>query len=474
MAGGKRWISEDEEYLRKNYAKLGARACADHLKRSVDSVKSHAYDLGIQKDVAWPKHEDNLLAKEYRTIGRVGCAKLLPGRSIAAVGARASFLGLTNDKRHMPTPAEREVIRTVYPQRGGRKKCAKLLPHLTPSAISHIAEKSGALQRRRKDWTDKEIRFLRRNYSHKGKNWCAQRLSGRTPNSIVVQARKLSLAVDPNSEYFKDWQARAAASKLGRPRPGARELLKSLRKEGRLPQPVQTPERRQRQSDMMRNRHAQYGNPNKGKSLSDETRRKMSAASLRMWKDPEFGAKMRTPERRAKRRQSSSENWIRSGRANENAYSRCRRGRRADLGEMFFRSGWEANYARILNLLKEENEIYHWVFEPNTLPFPVDRRPFSYTPDFMVWRRDDRDHCYVEYVEIKGQMDDLSKLKHRHMEQFYPDVKIRVIEEPEYKNLQTVFSPRIEKWEFDSSRYIAKRKAMRAQPPTAKKSSRPS
>jgi hypothetical protein len=458
MAGGRLWTPEEDGYLIENYIKLGRKACADHLKRPINGVKRRAYTLGIQANVAWPEREDNLLIEMYPKIGRAGCAKLLPGRTIASIGVRAGFLGLTNDKRHTPTPDEIEVIRTNYFQRGGRKICAQLLPHLTLSTISYVAEKLGVLQRGRKNWTDEENQLLRLNYASKGKHWCARQLSDRTPNSIVAQARKLGLAADPNSKYFKDWQARAAASKRGRSRPDSRERLKKLWEQGRVPQPVFTAERREKHAETMRAWHARHGNPNKGKSLSDETRQKMSVASQRMWKDPEFGAKMRTPERRAKRRQTSSENWIRSGRANENAYSRCRRGRRADLGEMFFRSGWEANYARILNLLKEENEIYHWVFEPNTLPFPVDSRPFSYTPDFMVWRSDDRDHCYVEYVEIKGQMDDLSKLKHSHMEQFYPNVKIRIIEEKEYRNLEMAFSPRIEKWEFDSSRYIAKRK----------------
>jgi NUMOD3 motif len=456
MAGGRLWTPEEDGYLIENYTKLGRNACADHLKRPINGVKCRAYTLGIQANVTWPEREDNLLVEMYPKIGRAGCAKLLPGRTIASIGVRAGFLGLTNDKRHAPTPNEIKVIRDNYKQRGGRKKCAELLPHLTPSAISHLAEKSGVLQRGRKDWTDEENQLLRFNYASKGKHWCAQQLSDRTPNSIVVQARKLGLATDPNSEYFKDWQARAAASKRGRPRPGASELMKKLREQGRLPQPVFTAERREKHAETMRAWHARHGNPNKGKSLSDETRRKMSVATQRRWNDPEYCAKMSTPERKQRRRQASSESWFRSGRANENAYSRCGGGRRADLGDMFFRSGWEANYARILNLQIEQGEIHRWEFEPDRFKFSVVKGPRSYTPDFKVWKQEGGD---FHYVEIKGWMDEKSRLKCHLMERFYPNVPIYIIGEKEYKNLQREFSSRIERWEFYSSRYVAKRKA---------------
>jgi hypothetical protein len=138
MAGGRLWTPEEDEYLIENYTKLGRKACADHLKRPINGVKCRAYTLGIQANVAWPEREENLLIEMYPKIGRAGCAKLLPGRTIVSIGARAGFLGLTNDKRHAPTPNEIEVIRANYLRRGGRKKCAQLLPHFTPSAISHL------------------------------------------------------------------------------------------------------------------------------------------------------------------------------------------------------------------------------------------------------------------------------------------------------------------------------------------------
>jgi hypothetical protein len=329
----------------------------------------------------------------------------------------------------------------------------------------------GVLQRARKDWTDEENELIKLNYSNRGKHWCAQHLPGRTVKAIYVQAKKLGLSSDRNSDYFKDWQGRAAASKRGRARPDSRERFKKLWEQGRVPRPIITAERRQKQADTMREWHTLHGNPNKGKKLSDEIKVKMVAASRRMWNDPDYRAKMTTPERRERRRQVSSENWIRSGRANENAYSRCSGGRRDDLGDMFFRSGWEANYARILNLLKAQGEIYRWEFEPDTFKFPVETRPFSYTPDFKIWRRKDGNHYYVE---VKGWMDPMSQIKDSHMKEFYPYVSILVIKQKEYTRLEADFSPKIEGWEFYSSRYIAKREATGTLPRTANRSSKTS
>jgi hypothetical protein len=457
MARGRVWTPEEDEYLIENYKELGRKACADHLGRPVNGVKCRAYELGIQADVAWTDREDKLLREKYPEIGRTGCAELIPGRSVAAVGARAGLLGLTSDKRRALTLEVIKVIRESYQQRGGRRICAQLLPHLTPCAISHAAERLSVLQRERKQWTDEEDQFLRLNYPNKGKVWCARQLPCRTAGALAARARTLDLTVDPSGEYFKEWQGRAAASKVGRSKPGQRELMADLWKKRRLPQPDFTSERRQKQSETMRAWHLRHGNPNKGKSLSCEVKLKMSAASRRMWSDPGYRAKMTSPERRERRRQASSDAWFRSGRLSENAYSRCNGGRREDLGDMFFRSGWEANYARILNLQLAQGEIYRWEFESEKFRFPpgVGRR--LYCPDFKVWTHKDGD-CH--YIEIKGWMDEMSRLKLQLMERFYPGVPLLIIGPKEYRQLQQDFSPRIEKWEFYSSRYVAKRKVV--------------
>ena len=126
-----------------------------------------------------------------------------------------------------------------------------------------------------------------------------------------------------------------------------------------------------------------------------------------------------------------------------NAYSRAKGGKREDLGGMYFRSRWEANYARYLNWLKEQGEIKNWEYEPETFVFHgATRGALSYTPDFVITEKDGA----VVYHEVKGWMDSKSKTKLKRMEKFYPEIKITVIDEPAYNAIKK-FSALIPEWE---------------------------
>jgi hypothetical protein len=79
----------------------------------------------------------------------------------------------------------------------------------------------------------------------------------------------------------------------------------------------------------------------------------------------------------------------------ENQYSRCKRGKRVDLGNIFFRSAWEANYARVLNY-----KNIKWEYEPTTFDLSD---ALTYTPDFKL-----EDGTFVE---VKGWWQEKSKQK---------------------------------------------------------------
>lgn len=76
---------------------------------------------------------------------------------------------------------------------------------------------------------------------------------------------------------------------------------------------------------------------------------------------------------------------------------------------MNLRSTWEANFARIINAYDIEFE-----FEPKVFTFPVKRGTKGYTPDFYLNKTD-------EWVEIKGYLDDKSKIKLKRFKRYYPD-----------------------------------------------------
>jgi hypothetical protein len=91
-----------------------------------------------------------------------------------------------------------------------------------------------------------------------------------------------------------------------------------------------------------------------------------------------------------------------------NAYKHTKSGHREDLG-IVLRSNWEANVARIYNAYEIEFE-----FEPKVFSYPVKRGTKGYTPDFYLPKHD-------EWLEVKGYLDDKSKIKLKRFKRYYPE-----------------------------------------------------
>lgn len=110
----------------------------------------------------------------------------------------------------------------------------------------------------------------------------------------------------------------------------------------------------------------------------------------------------------------------------------------------YYRSRWEANYARYLQWLKELGEIKDWKHECETFWFEtIKRGTRSYLPDFRVWENNGESHIH----EVKGWMDSRSKTKLRRMKKYYPDEKIILIQEKQYKAIAAKVSGIISDWE---------------------------
>lgn len=118
-------------------------------------------------------------------------------------------------------------------------------------------------------------------------------------------------------------------------------------------------------------------------------------------------------------------------------------GKRDDLGGLFVRSRWEANYARYLNWLITMGEIKSWEYEADEFMFPVKRGNVRYLPDFKITNNDGS----IEYHEVKGYMDDDSRVKLKRMEKYYPDIKLVLIDSDAYKSIEKTMSRILEDWE---------------------------
>lgn len=121
-----------------------------------------------------------------------------------------------------------------------------------------------------------------------------------------------------------------------------------------------------------------------------------------------------------------------------------KQGKRADLGGQYFRSGWEANYARYLNFLVKYNKIKSWRYEPERFWFDGIRSgTTSYLPDFEVVNLDGS----VEYHEVKGYQHQKGQTALKRMKKYHPQIKIVVIGRKEYNGIKKTGCRVIPGWE---------------------------
>lgn len=119
-------------------------------------------------------------------------------------------------------------------------------------------------------------------------------------------------------------------------------------------------------------------------------------------------------------------------------------GRREDLGGRFFRSKWEANWARYLTWLESVGEILGWDYECQEFAFPgIKRGARFYLPDFKVTNRDGS----VEFHEVKGYMDQTSQTKLARMARYHPHVVVKIIDREAYTSIAREFRQRLPGWE---------------------------
>jgi len=114
----------------------------------------------------------------------------------------------------------------------------------------------------------------------------------------------------------------------------------------------------------------------------------------------------------------------------------------------YYRSRWEANYARYLQWLKEQGVIADWQHEPETFWFEqIKRGTRSYLPDFRVWELDGSTALH----EVKGWMDQRSRTTLSRMKKYHPTQKIVLIDGAQYRAIRLKVMRLIDGWE-DSKR----------------------
>ncbi len=216
----------------------------------------------------------------------------------------------------------------------------------------------------------------------------------------------------------------------------ARDL--GLTKRGRPP----VAEQRAAASDRMKKWHVENEHPKgfSGHTHDQSSRARMCSASVAMW------GKMSDDERAALTTRQLKAKLEKTGTlTNERPNATWKAGWR-EIGPVrkYYRSRWEANYARYLEWLRLRGEIKAWKHEPTTFWFDaIKRGARSYLPDFHVVGSDGAE----AYHEVKGWFDARSKTKIRRMAKYHPTVKLIVVDGKAYRSIEKAVRPFIEGWE---------------------------
>lgn len=292
------------------------------------------------------------------------------------------------------------------------------------------------------NWSEAEIAFVKKNYKIMSHKEMGDALN-RTEKAVRNQCWKNGFVTDTSwSEedvlLLKEFYEKAAgtaplnlskiAEVLGRNKTNvcrkARQLgLGTNQNRKSIPKPRKPkPQKKTERKKIVRTKGI-------GWHHTQETKDKISAGAKAAWANPDHV--LNSDEIRQKR----SDDMAARQRAGElrTGYSRGKQGKRPDVGNLYFRSSWEANYARYLNFLIAHKKVYKWQYEPDTFWFEeIKRGVRSYLPDFKIW---DTETAEPYYVEVKGWMDAKSKTKLNRMRIYYPDIKVIVFGATEYKEL---------------------------------------
>jgi hypothetical protein len=232
-----------------------------------------------------------------------------------------------------------------------------------------------------------------------------------------------------------------AASKLGLTNQRRRrvEQLKDRRKYGDLAA------FRKVASEVSKERIAKNGHPRGmlGKRHTEEVRAKLSKSSKGWW------ASLSVEQKDAQVTSNLKAALAKNGKigpiSGGNREGATWKAGWRDIGSrrIYFRSRWEANYARYLEWLKAKGDILEWEYEPETFWFEAIKRGVrSYKPDFRVHELSGAKPLH----EVKGWMDARSKTTLKRMAKYHPQETIILIRDKEYRAISR-FSAMIGGWE---------------------------
>lgn len=292
-----------------------------------------------------------------------------------------------------------------------------------------------------RSWTDEELQILREQYPQIGLRATAF-LLGCKQDRVRSKASSLGIKQDRSSRFFKQWQRKAARGKVGKKRPDHSAAMKAAYANGDLPHLEKLSEyRRKLLHDGAREHRKRFGHPRgaSGMKHTAQARAEISKRSKDAWNK-------RTPIQRMDMVKKMMVSRVRNGTVAPNKKRGSWKASWRVIGGIrkFYRSRWEANYARFLEWRKQRGEVAVWLHEPETFWFDgVKRGCVSYLPDFKVTLPNGD----IEFHEVKGWMDPASKTKIKRMKKYHPSVVLIVIDSKSYQKLERLMQKTVPEWE---------------------------
>lgn len=245
------------------------------------------------------------------------------------------------------------------------------------------------------DWTPVEKEALKKYYSQTApENFSADEIAGklnRTVDSIYIMASRLDLTDNQRPKTENAKKAVGEAQRIRLSNPEARKFNSDATKKWLSGNP--------HPKGMLGKNHTQEARDTISKSQSGSIRPRESVLRGMKTRISKYGTIAPNI-----RRGSWAAGWRTIGGV-----------------EKYFRSRWEANYARFLEFQKSQGLVLSWQHEPETFWFDkVKRGCVSYLPDFKVTLPSGA----IEFHEVKGWMDDKSKTKIKRMAKYHPEIKL--------------------------------------------------
>ena len=285
-----------------------------------------------------------------------------------------------------------------------------------------------------KKWTKVEEDFLKENYSCNGRRWCMKELDRSEP-SVRQKTSRLKLKLNQSSQFWKDFQKRAAKGKIGNKH--SKKTIEKMKKSALLRDWEMSKEGRNRVKEGFQRMLKEKGHPKgfKGKHHSTKMKKAMSVRVKNEWADTE--SKFNSKEFKQRQSKNQSERMIERLKNKGSIYSRANAGWYiidGVKGKHYFRSGWEVVYARHLQWLFKNGKIEKWEYEPKVFLFNGSNNGVrSYTPDFKVYYKNK-----IEFHEVKGYLDEKAKMKTKMMLVLYPKITLKTIDKKVYSPIEKV------------------------------------